>query len=367
MKETVASSNSALVPSTPAGSRRPRATSMQHFSELCSVPRECCSSGSFVSKLFRMVDTEPSSIVSWCRDGSAFCIVDPKMMADHCLPKYFRHRRFSSLIRQLNFYSFYRVQEGQLTIYQHSFFRKGRPDLLLHIKRRGAGKAKDPWFDPLANSSNKTPNSMVNSPLKNVMQTPTMAPTPFGLTACYSPMAKSITLDNMSPALKPAMVQACLPSVELNSSGMNDGPSKIDTDHACPLPSALSMKNEMLFGDMLDSSLTKAASSLSAPLDIDIQDFLTDDCSITSGQADDPLCGANQNKFAMVSRNCLKLDNLQHLELSPTLESQGDSESISFENGLLMGLANVEPGTWEVPLSPLNDEEDVMPWLDLCF
>merc|ERR1712137_27038 len=137
--------------------RRPRAQSMQHFSEKCSVPRECCSSGSFVSKLYRMVDSEPSTIVSWCRGGSAFCIVDPKLKAEYCLPKYFRHRRFSSLIRQLNFYSFYRVQEGQLTIYQHSFFRKGRPDLLVHIKRRGAGKAKDPWFDPLAHTSSKAP------------------------------------------------------------------------------------------------------------------------------------------------------------------------------------------------------------------
>ncbi|ETP54874.1 hypothetical protein F442_00502 [Phytophthora nicotianae P10297] len=374
MKDASPSSVAALAPSTPAGNRRPRAQSMQHFGDKCSVPRECCSSGSFVSKLYRMVDTEPSTIVSWCRGGSAFCIVDPKMMAEHCLPKYFRHRRFSSLIRQLNFYSFYRVQEGQLTIYQHSFFRKGRPDLLVHIKRRGAGKAKDPWFDPLANTSSKAPEqntpSVVNLTPMGGAQTPTMTPTPLGLSACYSPMAKPVQLDNMSPALKPAMVQACPPSVDLGGSYLSDGLMKKDMDHTYPLPSALNMKNELLFGDLMDTSLSlpKTSSGLSAPLDIDIQDFLTDDCNITPEQIDDRLCsGVNQNKCAMVSRDCLKFDDPQSLEPSPVLTNQEDTESASFEDEVLMDLANVEPGAWEVPLSPLNDEEDVMPWLDLCF
>ncbi|OWZ02119.1 Heat shock factor protein [Phytophthora megakarya] len=363
MKET----SSALAPSTP-GNRRPRAQSMQHYSDKCSVPRECCSSGSFVSKLYRMVDTEPSTIVSWCRGGSAFCIVDPKMMAEHCLPKYFRHRRFSSLIRQLNFYSFYRVQEGQLTIYQHSFFRKGRPDLLVHIKRRGAGKAKDPWFDPLANTSSKAPEQTINLTPMSGAQTPTLAPTPLGLAACYSPMAKPVALDNMSPALKPAMVQACPPSVDLGGSYLSDGLIKKEMDHAYPLSSALNMKNELLYGDLMDStlSLAKTSSGLAAPLDIDIQDFLTDDCNITPGQIDDRLCaGMNPNKCAMVSRDCLKFDDTQELEQSP-LSNQEESET-SFENEVLMDLAYVEPGAWEVPLSPLNDEEDMMPWLDLCF
>ncbi|KAL3663667.1 hypothetical protein V7S43_011082 [Phytophthora oleae] len=359
MKDASFNSNS-LTP----GNRRPRAQSMQHFGDKCAVPRECCSSGSFVSKLYRMVDTEPSTIVSWCRGGSAFCIVDPKMMAEHCLPKYFRHRRFSSLIRQLNFYSFYRVQEGQLTIYQHSFFRKGRPDLLVHIKRRGAGKAKDPWFDPLANTSGKAPeqNTITLTPMSGA-QTPTMTPTPLGLASCYSPMAKPVALDNMSPALKPAMAP---PSVDLGGAFLSDGLMKKDMEHTYPLPSALNMKNELLFGDLMDSSLSLPKTS--TPLDIDIQDFLTDDCNITPGQIDDRLCaGMNQNKCAMVSRDCLKFDDNQSLEPSPVLTSQEDAESASFENEVLMDLANVEPGAWEVPLSPLNDEEDMMPWLDLCF
>ncbi|CEG45199.1 heat shock transcription factor [Plasmopara halstedii] len=368
MMDTSSAHSNALAPSNPASNRRPRAQSMQHFSDKCSIPRDCCTSGSFVSKLFRMVDTEPSTIVSWCRGGSAFCIVDPKMMAEHCLPKYFRHRRFSSLIRQLNFYSFYRVQEGQLTIYQQSYFRKDRPDLLVHIKRRGAGKAKDPWFDPIANSSNKAPESnIVVAPMSGV-QTPRMTPTPLSLlAACYSPMAKSAVLDNMSPALKPILTQTCPPSVDLNGSCLSESMSKKDLDVVFPFSSTINMKNDLL-GDLIDTSLSKAPSTLSAPLDIDIQDFLTDDCNISSGQIDDRLCNVvNQNKCAMVSRDCLKVDDSQNVVSSPLLSSQDLTNSGSFDNEVLMGLANVEPGAWEVPLSPLNDEEDVVPWLDLCF
>ncbi|CAH0515550.1 unnamed protein product [Peronospora belbahrii] len=342
-------SHTPVVPATPPVNRRPRAQSMHHF--------------------------EPSTIVSWCRGGSAFCIVDPKMMAEHCLPKYFRHRRFSSLIRQLNFYSFYRVQEGQLTIYQHSFFRKGRPDLLVHIKRRGAGKAKDPWFDPLAHTSSKAPELPVGSrtltPTNNAQTPPTITLSSLGLASCYSPMAKPVALDNMSPALKPAMVQVSPPLVDLGNSYLGDGLVKKDVDNAYLMSSStLNTKNDLVLGDIIDPnlSLSKTSSGLSAPLDIDIQDFLTDDCNITPGQIDDRLCGGmNLNKCAMVSRDCLKFDDPESIESSPVLTSEEDPEPLNFANEVLMDFANVEPDAWEAPLSPLNDEEDVMPWLDLCF
>lgn len=58
--------------------RRPRAQSLQqHFGDKtaslsATSPRDCSSSGSFVSKLFRMVESEPSTIVSWIRGASEF-------------------------------------------------------------------------------------------------------------------------------------------------------------------------------------------------------------------------------------------------------------------------------------------------------
>lgn len=305
------------------------------------------------------------------------------MLAEHCLPKYFRHRRFSSLIRQLNFYSFYRVQEGQLTIYQHSFFRKGRPDLLVHIKRRGAGKAKDPWFDPLAAATPKgttTQGVLDLSPL----QTPTMAGAS-GMT-CYSPMSKPLSIENMSPALKPGMAQMTPPVVDLGASLLGDDvlskrwefQMKKEEEHAYPLASSVQMKNELFYGDasgMTGPSMvvSKPSGMMGPSLDLDIQDFLTDDCSINpsvNNQMDGSGMMAMDPRIAMVSRDCLKWDlkgdEPMGLSQTPVMLAQDDSDS-TFENELLLDLANVEPEAWEVPLSPLNEAEDVVSWGDLVF
>jgi hypothetical protein len=39
-------------------------------------------------------------------DGHSFEVLDPKLLEKEILPQYFRHARFQSLVRQLNFYSF---------------------------------------------------------------------------------------------------------------------------------------------------------------------------------------------------------------------------------------------------------------------
>ncbi|GLD94836.1 hypothetical protein PINS_up003461 [Pythium insidiosum] len=387
-----------------AGARRPRANTIgeeQPSRTLDKAPlSRDCSSGSFVTKLYKMVDTEPPTIVSWIRGGTAFCIVDPKMMAEHCLPKYFRHRRFSSLIRQLNFYSFYRVQEGQLTIYQHSYFRKGRPDLLVHIKRRGAGKAKDPWFDPLAPPTPKPSAMPLN--LNGLMMAPQMdmcqpmgTPNPM---ICYSPMAKPLpnSIDNMSPALKPMITPMAPPAVDLGgSSGMLDGSEKylenqrwdnqlLDMNMSRVGMNSVLKAEPQVYADFVSSPLLGASNMskcMSNSVDIDIQDFLTDDCSIlaekTGNSADADRIAPSHchpsapTKCALVARNCLKWES-KDCEETPVFDrSRPDGPQTeadaTFEQELLLDLANVEPGAWEMPLSPLNDEEDVMPWLDLCF
>ncbi|KAJ0396968.1 hypothetical protein P43SY_008630 [Pythium insidiosum] len=322
------------------------------------------------------------------------------MMAEHCLPKYFRHRRFSSLIRQLNFYSFYRVQEGQLTIYQHSYFRKGRPDLLVHIKRRGAGKAKDPWFDPLAPPTPK-PTTMPLS-LNGLMMPPQMdmcqsmgAPNPM---VCYSPMAKPLanSIDNMSPALKPMITPMAPPAVDLGGgSTMLDGEKYLENQRwdnqlldmnmaRVGMNSVMKTEPQVYAEFAVNSPLlgsSNMSKCMSNSVDIDIQDFLTDDCSMLgekNGSAEDRVSPSHchpsaPTKCALVARNCLKWENKEcAVDESPVYDrSRPDvpqtEADATFEQELLLDLANVEPGAWEVPLSPLNDEEDVMPWLDLCF
>jgi hypothetical protein len=53
------------------------------------------------------------------------------------LPQYFRHNRFQSLVRQLNFYSFRKInRERNVWIYKHDLFNRARPEDLYMVRRR---------------------------------------------------------------------------------------------------------------------------------------------------------------------------------------------------------------------------------------
>ncbi|KAF0710185.1 Aste57867_5636 [Aphanomyces stellatus] len=364
-------------------------------------------SGSFVTKLFAMVETEPDSVVTWIREGTAFCIVQPKVLAETFLPKYFRHGRFSSLIRQLNFYSFYKVTEGSAIIYQHSHFRKGRPDLLVHIKRRGAGKAKDPWVDPLSNKRYPSEqDAPVYVPLNN-----TMGPTDI----CSSPSSKPMSSqkpalmlnDNMSPALKPGTSPLMVPPVvdlsarkevsksmmkqpvrshHLGSStmfGLKENPStgsliavrSFDQDIGAagmkpPLwrttsGTATEIKSEVGFMSYDKSAKAETTSDQikNEMIDEAILDNLTfGDMMDASMQPHFQSQPAVDPRSMILARDCLKGPAAA---ASATPTSTDDCSSIMMHSNSMLFDPETDD-TWEVPLSPLNDPEDI-PWLDLSF
>jgi hypothetical protein len=86
---------------------------------------------SFVRKLFELVLGEPDDVVGFLADGASFEVKDPKRLEIEVLPKYFRHSRFQSLVRQLNFYNFRKIsKERHMWIYRHELFHRDKPGLL---------------------------------------------------------------------------------------------------------------------------------------------------------------------------------------------------------------------------------------------
>lgn len=74
----------------------------------------------------------------WTAAGDAFKIgADLNLLESETLPKYFRHSRFQSLVRQLNFYNFRKVnRERTFWIYKHRLFHRDHPEDLHLLRRR---------------------------------------------------------------------------------------------------------------------------------------------------------------------------------------------------------------------------------------
>jgi len=99
----------------------------------------------FPEKLHRLIhDAEmngESDIISFFPHGRAFTIHHEERFCREIMPRYFKQSRFSSFQRQLNLYGFTRITNGSdARGYYHELFLKGRPALVIHMRRVGFPK-----------------------------------------------------------------------------------------------------------------------------------------------------------------------------------------------------------------------------------
>lgn len=117
-------------------------------------------------QLVNMLESAPKELIRWSNDGHSFVVIDKERLAKEVLPQYYKTSNFSSFVRQLNFYRFTKVviegkkdrksNEGKKERgkgkdksaqksnrehkskweFLHKNFIRGRPDLLMSIKRR---------------------------------------------------------------------------------------------------------------------------------------------------------------------------------------------------------------------------------------
>lgn len=86
-----------------------------------------------------------SEYLHWVDDGTSFWISNIDAFARDILPLYFKHNRYASFVRQLNFYGFKRISRpqgrvvpgaGLAEMFHHPSFQRGNPNLLSNIYRK---------------------------------------------------------------------------------------------------------------------------------------------------------------------------------------------------------------------------------------
>ena len=95
---------------------------------------------SFPQKLYRLLmEAEQEgndAIISFGIDGTSFQVHQPEPFETQILPRYFRHNKYASFLRQLLLYGFERVSSGpDKGCHRNPYFIKSRPDLLNRIVR----------------------------------------------------------------------------------------------------------------------------------------------------------------------------------------------------------------------------------------
>lgn len=137
-------SSEASVSLSPAEEQTSSASASSSAARKTSIP-------GFVSKLYRMVNDTTSNLIGWGPDGTSFVVSSPEDFSRQVLPQFFKHNNFSSFVRQLNMYGFHKVphlQQGTMVTalaaspesniweFSNPNFQRGRPDLLINVRRK---------------------------------------------------------------------------------------------------------------------------------------------------------------------------------------------------------------------------------------
>lgn len=103
----------------------------------------------FLRKTYHMIDSCDSSVACWSDDGESFIVKSTDHFEKKVIPEFFKHSKFSSFVRQLNFYGFRKIkyadtikidakleaETANFWRFRHDKFRRGKPEWLIEIKR----------------------------------------------------------------------------------------------------------------------------------------------------------------------------------------------------------------------------------------
>nr|CCA20520.1 HSFtype DNAbinding protein putative [Albugo laibachii Nc14] len=92
----------------------------------------------FLKSLRIILQNESQDIMRWTADGLAFEILDMGLMTERILPKYFKHSKYTSFQRQLNYFNFRKWTKSKATrcTFSNKFFVRDDPELAWCITRK---------------------------------------------------------------------------------------------------------------------------------------------------------------------------------------------------------------------------------------
>jgi hypothetical protein len=92
----------------------------------------------FLKNLRKILDCENQDILRWTPDGKAFEIHDMQQMMDFVLPKYFKHAKYTSFQRQLNYFNFRKWTKSKAVVctFSNPHFVRDQPCLSWRINRK---------------------------------------------------------------------------------------------------------------------------------------------------------------------------------------------------------------------------------------
>ncbi|KAG1831857.1 hypothetical protein EV424DRAFT_1313769 [Suillus variegatus] len=121
----------------------------------------------FLQKLYEMVnDPSDHDLIRWSDTGDSFFVLDQERFASEVLGRWFKHKNFSSFVRQLNMYGFHKIphlQQGVLRSdsdtefwnFEHPHFLRGQPDMLCLIQRKKQAASASDVTSAVAEVPNK--------------------------------------------------------------------------------------------------------------------------------------------------------------------------------------------------------------------
>lgn len=89
----------------------------------------------FLTKTFDIVeDPATDHVISWSSSNNSFLVRDPNEFAMTLLPRHFKHRNFSSFVRQLNTYVSVLLELCTLILFFYFFYAsENRTKLFVHF------------------------------------------------------------------------------------------------------------------------------------------------------------------------------------------------------------------------------------------